>query len=150
MLNKLTRAIAATAVMLAAGPAVAQPAAADLQAKVDAIFKRWTPTTPGCAVGADVKGQPVIRRGYGLADLEHEEANRPDTIFESGSVAKQANHSGRSVGSRWHTRSAATSRSCRSLPGGGHSRWIRCRSSWKSGSSPQTGRPQPIGWRRSR
>ena len=75
--------------MLAAGPAAAQPVAVDLQAKVDGIFKRWTPTTPGCAVGADVKGQPVIRRAYGLADLEHEVANRPDTIFETGSVAKQ-------------------------------------------------------------
>lgn len=89
MLTRLTRATAATAVMLASGPAVAQPAASDFQAKVDAIFKRWTPTTPGCAVGADVKGQPVIRRAYGLADLEHEVANRPETIFETGSVAKQ-------------------------------------------------------------
>lgn len=89
MLTRLTCASAATAVMLAAGPAVAQPSASDTQAKVDAIFKRWTPTTPGCAVGADVKGQPVIRRAYGLADLEQETPNRPETIFETGSVAKQ-------------------------------------------------------------
>ena len=87
MLTRLTAVIAAAAVMLAAGPAVAQSAASELQAKVDAIFKRWGPTTPGCAVGADVKGQSVIRRAYGLADLEHEVPHGPDTIFEAGSVA---------------------------------------------------------------
>jgi CubicO group peptidase (beta-lactamase class C family) len=86
----LLRALAiVAAAMLHTGAAIAQPAPPDAQARVDEIFKRWTPGTPGCAVGADVKGQPVIRSAYGLADLEHDVANRPDTIFESGSVAKQ-------------------------------------------------------------
>jgi CubicO group peptidase (beta-lactamase class C family) len=31
----------------------------------------------------------VLRRAYGLADLEHEAVNRPDTIFGTRSVAKQ-------------------------------------------------------------
>src|SRR5688572_22819614 len=59
------------------------------QPKVDAIFNRHTSTTPGCAVGADVRGEPVIRAAYGSADLEHDVPITPDTIFEAGSVSKQ-------------------------------------------------------------
>jgi CubicO group peptidase (beta-lactamase class C family) len=68
---------------------LAQSALATSQPKVDAIFKRFTPSTPGCAVGADVKGQPVIRHAYGSADLEHDIPITTDTIFEAGSVSKQ-------------------------------------------------------------
>jgi CubicO group peptidase (beta-lactamase class C family) len=57
--------------------------------KVDAIFNRFTSSTPGCAVGADVRGEPVIRAAYGSADLEHDVAITTDTIFEAGSVSKQ-------------------------------------------------------------
>jgi len=60
-----------------------------IQARVDTIFSRWTPATPGCAVGADVKGQPVVRRVYGMADLEHDVPITADTIFEAASVSKQ-------------------------------------------------------------
>jgi len=58
-------------------------------AAVDAVFSRWTPATPGCAVGVGVNGKSVLERAYGMADLEHDVANAPDTIFEAGSVAKQ-------------------------------------------------------------
>ena len=34
-------------------------------------------------------GRKVLERAYGLADLERETRNRPETIFEAGSVAKQ-------------------------------------------------------------
>ncbi len=57
---------------------------------VDAIFARWnTATTPGCAVAAAVGGTPVLARGYGIADLEHDVKITPETIFEAGSVSKQ-------------------------------------------------------------
>jgi CubicO group peptidase (beta-lactamase class C family) len=73
--------------MLAAGSAAqSRPAP---QPQVDAIFKRWTAATPGCAVGAIVKGQPVVSAAYGMADLEHDIPIGPDTIFEAGSVSKQ-------------------------------------------------------------
>lgn len=63
-------------------------AAADVD--VDRIFARWnTPATPGCAVGAAVDGKPVLAKGYGMADLEHDAKITPDTIFEAGSVSKQ-------------------------------------------------------------
>jgi len=34
-------------------------------------------------------GVTVLTRSYGMADLEHDVVNRPETIFEPGSVAKQ-------------------------------------------------------------
>jgi CubicO group peptidase (beta-lactamase class C family) len=40
-------------------------------------------------VGIAVKGRPVREQAYGMADLEHGVKNRPDTIFEAGSVSKQ-------------------------------------------------------------
>jgi len=68
---------------VAGGVAANEPA-------VDAIFSRWRSTsTPGCAVGAAVDGRPVLARGYGMADLEHDAPIAPDTIFEAGSVSKQ-------------------------------------------------------------
>jgi CubicO group peptidase (beta-lactamase class C family) len=67
----------------------AQGPGASIQPQVDKLFSRWTASTPGCAVGADVKGQPVVRAAYGTADLEHDVPITLDTIFEVGSVSKQ-------------------------------------------------------------
>ena len=87
--------VAALAAILAAGvaglpphaPALAQaPAAAPA---VDKVFARWTDTTPGCAVGVSENGRQTLARAYGMADLEHDVKNQPDTIFEAGSVSKQ-------------------------------------------------------------
>jgi CubicO group peptidase (beta-lactamase class C family) len=78
---------------LAAGALTARTAAQDaappLTAQVDALFADFTTSSPGCAVGASVDGRVVVERAYGMADLEHDAVNRPDTIFEAGSVSKQ-------------------------------------------------------------
>ncbi len=66
----------------------ALPAAPD-PAKVDAVFARWTSKTPGCAVGVAEDGKVVLEKAYGMADLEHDAPNAPDTIFEAGSVSKK-------------------------------------------------------------
>jgi CubicO group peptidase (beta-lactamase class C family) len=58
-------------------------------AAVDEVFSKWTTSTPGCAVGVAVGGKPVLMKAYGMADLEHDVRNTPDTIFEAGSVSKQ-------------------------------------------------------------
>ena len=59
-------------------------------AGLDRVFQQWnSKTTPGCAVGVSQPGQPVLARAYGMADLEHDIANTPETIFEAGSVSKQ-------------------------------------------------------------
>ena len=86
----LNRATASCAVLLLAGvcgPASAQPQVAEKS--IDAIFSKWNNATPGCAVGVAVRGKPVLMKAYGMADLEHDVPNTPDTVFESGSVAKQ-------------------------------------------------------------
>jgi len=57
--------------------------------RVDALFARWTTSTPGCAVGVSRNGQVVLERAYGMADLEHDAPNTLATIFEAGSVSKQ-------------------------------------------------------------
>jgi CubicO group peptidase (beta-lactamase class C family) len=74
--------LAATAPALHGQPAVSAPA-------VDKVFAAWTDATPGCAVGVSVGGKVTVARAYGMADLEHDVPNRPDTIFESGSLSKQ-------------------------------------------------------------
>jgi CubicO group peptidase (beta-lactamase class C family) len=79
----------ALAVLAWHGPARAQAPVRTPEAQVDAIFGRWTSATPGCAAGISVDDRIVLERAYGTADLEHDVPNRPDTIFEAGSVSKQ-------------------------------------------------------------
>lgn len=67
----------------------APPQAVSREAAVDRVFAAWNTTTPGCAVGVAEHGTSVLQRAYGMAELEHGVANRPDTIFEAGSVSKQ-------------------------------------------------------------
>jgi CubicO group peptidase (beta-lactamase class C family) len=88
--------LALLAAILAAwmwGTAVAaqlQPDRADIPEAIDKIFERWDRSnSAGCAVGVSHRGAVVYTKGYGMADLEHRVGIRPDTIFESGSVAKQ-------------------------------------------------------------
>jgi CubicO group peptidase (beta-lactamase class C family) len=57
--------------------------------RVDQVFAKWSDTTPGCAVGVSEGGRQTFARAYGMADLEHDVRNTPETIFEAGSVAKQ-------------------------------------------------------------
>src|SRR5688500_3274216 len=44
---------------------------------------------PGCAVGVALNGQTIFEKAFGMAEMEHNIPNTPQTIFESGSVAKQ-------------------------------------------------------------
>jgi CubicO group peptidase (beta-lactamase class C family) len=74
---------------VSASVAARQAPAGVAESRIDAIFSRWTPQTPGCAVGVSKAGRPVLQKAYGMADLEHDVPNRPDTIFEAGSVSKQ-------------------------------------------------------------
>src|SRR6476469_9349775 len=82
---------AVAVVVLAAAPPASPPlpSAADLAARVDGVFAGWTVETPGCAIGISKDGREVLTRAYGSADLEHGLPNRPDTVFEAGSVSKQ-------------------------------------------------------------
>jgi CubicO group peptidase (beta-lactamase class C family) len=79
-----------TAVLLSVRATAAQGVQAVDLAAIDAIFESFSGTdVPGCAVGVSYAGQTLVERAYGMADLEHDVANRPETVFEPGSVAKQ-------------------------------------------------------------
>ncbi len=83
-------AVAITLAILTVGIVSAQQRSSQVEeAKVDAVFARWTAETPGCAVGVSKDGKPIVQKAYGMADLEHDVPNRADTIFEAGSVSKQ-------------------------------------------------------------
>ncbi len=59
------------------------------QFDVDKIFSAYNNHTPGCAVGVEYQGKVALKAGYGMADLERNVPITADTVFESGSVAKQ-------------------------------------------------------------
>src|ERR1051326_8748931 len=75
-----------SAVLLASSAPAQSP---DLPKRIDAIFARFTNTTPGCGVGLAKDGKPLYVQGYGLANLEYGVPNSDSTVFESGSVATQ-------------------------------------------------------------
>jgi CubicO group peptidase (beta-lactamase class C family) len=82
--------VIALAASFAASIAIAGPRqASSPEARVDAVMSRWSTTTPGCAVGVRSSDGRVFERAYGMANLEHDVANKPDTVFEAGSVSKQ-------------------------------------------------------------
>ncbi|MFL6467229.1 MAG: serine hydrolase domain-containing protein, partial [Pyrinomonadaceae bacterium] len=45
--------------------------------------------SPGCAAGVSLNGESIFEKAFGLAEMEHNVPNTAQTIFESGSVAKQ-------------------------------------------------------------
>ncbi|HKV34692.1 MAG TPA: serine hydrolase domain-containing protein [Pyrinomonadaceae bacterium] len=51
--------------------------------------KVYVAPAPGCAAAVSLNGDVVFEKAFGLADLEHNVPNTAQTIFESGSVAKQ-------------------------------------------------------------
>src|SRR5262249_52056908 len=53
------------------------------------VTKAYVAPGPGCAAAVSLNGDIVFEKAFGLADLEHNVPNTPQTIFESGSVAKQ-------------------------------------------------------------
>ena len=60
----------------------------DLRA-VDSLFRAYTGTTPGASVIVIKDDEVVLRRAYGLADLEHGIPATPTTDFRLASLSKQ-------------------------------------------------------------
>jgi CubicO group peptidase (beta-lactamase class C family) len=84
----LCRLLLATAALPAC--LTAQTASRDLTSLVNRVFARWDSTTgPGCSVGIDRTGAPRFTRAFGESDLEYTIPNKPETIFEAGSISKQ-------------------------------------------------------------
>ncbi|WP_419858554.1 serine hydrolase domain-containing protein [Candidatus Palauibacter irciniicola] len=57
-------------------------------AALDAVFADYA-DGPGCAFAVSRDGQQVMARAYGMANLEWDLPNTPETVFEPGSVSKQ-------------------------------------------------------------
>ncbi|HQR35386.1 MAG TPA: serine hydrolase domain-containing protein [Blastocatellia bacterium] len=70
--------------------ATAQTGDTETIAKVDKIFAQFDkPDSPGCALAVIKDAQIIYKRGYGMADLDHDIAIKPDTPFHVASVSKQ-------------------------------------------------------------
>jgi CubicO group peptidase (beta-lactamase class C family) len=69
------------------------PDRAKVVAGADRAFEKFTRAyvgpAPGCAAAVSLNGDVVFEKAFGLAELEHNVPNTTQTIFESGSVAKQ-------------------------------------------------------------
>ena len=69
------------------------PDKAKVVAGAERAFEKFTKAyvapAPGCAAAVSLNGEVVFEKAFGLADLEHNVPNTTQTIFESGSVAKQ-------------------------------------------------------------
>lgn len=77
---------------LALSPALRSqtPLPSRFKEQVDRLFQeRFTASAPGAAVVVTLKGEPLLLKGYGLADVEHNVPITPDTKFNLSSVTKQ-------------------------------------------------------------
>ncbi len=83
-------AIAAVCVLTPPAFLAAQGPSSPLERRVDSLYSAFSSTrTPGCAIGVDQRGAPLLRRAYGMANLETASPFTISTISESGSTAKQ-------------------------------------------------------------
>ena len=58
--------------------------------RVDKLFSAWDkPDSPGCALAIVHSGRIIYKRGYGMANLEHNIPITPQSVFYIGSVSKQ-------------------------------------------------------------
>jgi len=58
--------------------------------KVDELFAEWDkPDSPGCALGIIKNGKLIHKRGYGMANLEHDVPISSKTVFQLNSTSKQ-------------------------------------------------------------
>jgi len=63
---------------------------AALTDSVDAMFEQWDrKDSPGFALGIFKDGRIIYARGYGMANLEYNIPNTPQTVFRIGSLSKQ-------------------------------------------------------------
>jgi CubicO group peptidase (beta-lactamase class C family) len=60
-----------------------------VQAQVDALMRAYDGAVPGAAVLVQLNGVPLVRRGYGYADLESRVPITPESNFRLASITKQ-------------------------------------------------------------
>jgi CubicO group peptidase (beta-lactamase class C family) len=89
-MKRLSLRLVTIVLFAAALPVFAQDQGRDIAARVDKVFEQYDkPASPGCALAVIKDGQIVYKRGYGMADLDHDIPIKPDTVFHVASVSKQ-------------------------------------------------------------
>lgn len=56
---------------------------------VDGLFSKYDSSTAGVALAVVQDGKIILKKGYGMANLEHGVPITPKTVFNAGSVSKQ-------------------------------------------------------------
>jgi CubicO group peptidase (beta-lactamase class C family) len=82
-----TSLFALAAALMFSSHAAALPTSAT--SKVDALMQKYDGNVPGASLLVIKNGVPLIRRGYGMADLEQHTAAKPATDYRLASVSKQ-------------------------------------------------------------
>ena len=83
-------AVAAFLLLPLAGGVSAQATQDARVARVDALFARFNRTpSPGLAIAVVHDGKVILRKGYGMANLEDRVPITPATVFDIASVSKQ-------------------------------------------------------------
>jgi CubicO group peptidase (beta-lactamase class C family) len=57
--------------------------------KIDSLFASYNSQTPGAAVAIVKDGKVIFRKGYGMANLDHDIPVTPQTVFNIASLSKQ-------------------------------------------------------------
>jgi len=87
----MPRLICALAVAVLFLPGVPCRAGDSVEARVDKLVREQMRSQhiPGVALLVNQDGRIILAKGYGLANVEHNVAVKPETVFQSGSVGKQ-------------------------------------------------------------
>lgn len=88
----MTIALLAVLISLLCQPTNSQqaPTSSRLSAQVDRLFSAWDKSdSPGCALSVMKSGDIIYKRGYGMADLDHDLPITPSSVFHAASLSKQ-------------------------------------------------------------
>ena len=89
MMTRKPFAFAALALLAAATGTYAKAPAQAHGAEIDALMGRYAGDVPGASLIVIKDGKPIVRRGFGYANLEQHTKTRPDTNYRLASVSKQ-------------------------------------------------------------
>src|SRR6266545_5001027 len=75
-------------VLLSVAPGLAQQS---ISSRIDSYIKAEMrrQQIPGISLAVVRAGKPTLIKGYGLSNVEHRVPVKPETVFQSGSIAKQ-------------------------------------------------------------
>jgi CubicO group peptidase (beta-lactamase class C family) len=61
----------------------------NVEIRIDSMFSKYNSQSAGLAVVIVKDGEVILKKGYGMANLEYDIPNTPQTIFHVASVSKQ-------------------------------------------------------------